>query len=210
MSAVWKVMPAALLLGAGPATGAVILNFTVPDVKPGDVAEGMRFLGDVEDFDVYRVATVDREPMMVAVRKGSKRLAAFFRPGGLQCFEGKFGGVPIACDQPRETALPPFKLPPSAGVGVPWLTIPPTGGIPPFVVPTHGRHTPKPPPQPEPPVGPPVEPPLPPVAPVPLPPSAILILLGLSLLGGLKLLKFAGEYESLRAQCCGDPDKAEK
>ena len=225
---------------AGEAIGATTTTLPPPyKALPGDVAEGMRFLGDRDNFSVHVVPTAaDTETMYVAVRRDTRRIAAFFRAGDLQCYDSKFGGIPIRCDAPEETGLKPLKRPltayPSGFVpGLPLTGGPGWGhpgkpggytpgtphgpdnpGTPIIVIPPDPIFCPGRPgcPPPEDTDGPPKEPPVvtpepPQPAPVPLPKSVVLMLLALGALGSLKLLKFAGEYEALRAQCCGDPDR---
>lgn len=216
------------------AFGATTQPFPAGKV-PEDVAQGLRFLGDVEDFQVHRVEidAADPEPMYIAVRKGSNRLGAFFRAGEMQCFERKHGGVPIACDVPRETGLPPVAIPVEPYTPVPaGFDLPPGGSVPPGSwTPPGGPGMPgepgrpgwpgepgepgepgkpgKPgePGKPNPPEPP--EPPVEPPAPVPGPASIFGLISAMVFLFWF-FPRYAAGYEAIREAACGNPDRRKK
>lgn len=169
---------------------ASTINLVTPqEGLPDDVPEGMRFLGNYDDYKVYRVHTgaKDQEPMYAAVRIGSKQIAAFFRAGAAQCWT-KVGGI-VPCDFPKEANLASFGDP-----LVPWT--------PDFPDPTN-------PIDPNKPTDPtdPIYPTDPQPSPVPLPYGWVLMLTVMFAFAFKCIFSFCGEYEELRSKCCGNPEK---
>lgn len=189
----------ALILSATSAVAAT----TVPMVygSPEAIEEGIRFLGNREDYDVklVKTAAMDGEPMYAAVYKGSKKLRAFFREGDTQCYS-KIGG-PVPCNMVEESAIPPFKtstVSPVYPMGTPIWSIPPSWAVPgvPWVP---GIFHPNKPPKTVTPGDPndpdkPIDPDLPPLAPVPIPWTVVMYLTAIAMMakvsGKKKTFKF--------------------